>query len=575
MRFILCFLLFMSCLIAAGTNAVSQESAGERTYKIVFIEFDDSSAGSFKYLKNSIQTMLASRLAANGNVVIIDQNVSAEQLNKLKQGNRTTLSAAGEAPDYLVEGTLFSLKGGLNTQVVLYPFQDSGKPFRFSILTQNTSTLISDIETLATDIGSDVFGVKKEIFTPGAPQGLEAGSAGFVTAHPEAAFKRKMYSGTVLASEEGDMEIKTIGGKKSTTLDEEMTTMTVADLDHDGQEEILVLFPSRLELYSAIDRKIVKKAEFKLPPDLNCHALNTADLNKNNIDEIYLSATRKLVVSSLVLTWTEQKFKILAENIPFYIRPVEIPGAGIVLAGQKKGLEKTAFLKPGLFVLKNEEGKGYGEGQPLAVPPSVNLFDFVFADLDGDKRQELVAIDRKERLKVYSPNNELLWVSKKSFGGSKIYLGPSMGDALNDNVSPMGLTADEEASRELSFVPGRLIALDVNNDGKSEIVISEQEGMTIPFFHRLRFYSSGAVVGMSWGNESLQEIWRTGNFSGYLAGYGLSDVSPVEGAIPWKSTVHLYIGQISDSGSLMALLPGSSKSELTIFEMQFSDAKKE
>ena len=99
MRFILCFLLFLSSLIAAGTNAVSQEAAGERTYKIVFTDFDDSSAGSFKYLKNSIQTMLASRLAANGNVVILDQNVSAEQLNKLKQGNQATSSAAGEAPD--------------------------------------------------------------------------------------------------------------------------------------------------------------------------------------------------------------------------------------------------------------------------------------------------------------------------------------------------------------------------------------------------------------------------------------------------------------------------------------------
>jgi len=562
----------ISCIMLFTHSGVWAETGKDhdRTYKLVFTQFDDSSAGNFKYLRNSVQTMLAARLSGNENVMIMDQSLSQAELAKLRKGGGEKSGEDDSGPDYLVDGAIFALKGGLNTQVVLYPFKKQDTLQRFSILTQDTGTLIPDIENLANDIASTAFGRQRQKDIAAAPSQAE-GTAAFVTAHPEAAFKRKMYSGTIIAGDNINMDVKTVGGKKTTEVDNEMITMTVADLDGDGSDEILILFPGKLDVYQVIQRKIEKIAEFTLPKDLDCHALNVADLDGNSVDEIYISATRNLGISSLILNWSQNSLTLATDRIPFYIRPVDIPGMGLVLAGQEKGLERINFLKPGLFTLERGVDNRFKRGAALALPESVNLFDFIFADLDGDGKKEIAAVDKKERLKVYNSNNELLWVSKKTFGGSKIYLGPSMGSALNDNKTVGKLTADEEAARELNFIPGKLLAVDINKDGRDEIVISEQDGMSIPFFQRLRFYTSGYMVGLSWANEQLNEIWRTGNFSGYLAGYGLSRVTAGDKQGPTR--MRLYVGQVPDNGSLMSLLPGAAKSNVTVFEMEFSPRK--
>jgi len=574
MRCVMKVVTIISCVVLFTHSNVWAETGKDpdRIYKLVFAQFDDSSAANFKYLRNSIQTMLAARLSGNENVVIIDQSLSPAELAKLRKGAGETSAPDESGPDYLVDGAIFSLKGGLNTQVVLYPFKKEDSLHRFSILTEDTTNLIPDIENLANDIGATAFGRQRQGEVAAAPSQTE-GTAAFVTAHPEAAFKRRMFSGTIIAGDNINMDVKTVGGKKTTEVDNEMITMTVADLDGDGNDEILILFPGKLGVYRVIQRKIEKIAEFALPKDLDCHALNVADLDGNSVDEIYISATRNLSISSLILNWSQNALTLATDRIPFYIRPVDIPGMGLVLAGQEKGLERTNFLKPGIFTLERGSDNRFKRGTALALPESVNLFDFIFADLEGDGKKEIVAVDKKERLKVYNSNNELLWVSKKTFAGSKIYLGPSMGSALNDNKTVSKLTADEEAARELSFIPGKLLAVDIDKNGRDEIVISEQDGMSIPFFQRLRFYSSGYMVGLSWANEQMNEIWRTGNFSGYLAGYGLSRVPVGEDQGPTQ--MRLYVGQVPDSGSLMSLLPGSTKSNITVFEMEFSPHKPE
>ena len=127
----------------------------------------------------------------------------------------------------------------------------------------------------------------------------------------------------------------------------------------------------------------------------------------------------------------------------------------------EEGNEKIDLISPGVYLVTWSRKYTISKGERLPLPPSVNLFDFVYADLDGDGFYEIVAIDQKEKLKIYSPSNELMWVSQKNFGGSKIYLGPSRGGATTKN-DRRNFTPDEDAERELIFVPSRIIVTDVD-----------------------------------------------------------------------------------------------------------------
>jgi hypothetical protein len=233
------------------------------------------------------------------------------------------------------------------------------------------------------------------------------------------------------------------------------------------------------------------------------------------------------------------------------------------------------LLKPGVYLLDLDTAKMPKQAEQLPLPSGVNLFDFTFADLDGDGAAETVAIDTKERMRVFNRANELLWVSKKTFGGSRVYLGPNRGGAVNEQ-DRKNFTVDEDAARDLIFVPGRVIVTDINGDGRQEVVINENTLSALSFFEKMRIYNDGVVVGLAWDGNALNELWRTGTFRGYIAGFGFSPLKNSGGAGNAakagedKKLVGLYVGHLPRSGSLVGFLPGSEETQLTAYDLEFS-----
>lgn len=577
-------MLVFLCFFMFGSTAVFGKDTNDK-YRIVFSTFDISSAGNYAYLRDGIQSMLASRLASKDKVLVLDRTFSEKELMSLKNKQpAATQGSEATSADFLVSGSLYGLKTGLNIQVVLHPFAAGQEPLRFEVLVKNPENMIADVEQLSLEIAQSAFGYK--VADPGTLKtaGEGGGVSGFVTTHPEAAYKKSINTGVVVGAAGSTVQVTAKEGKRSVTLSKEIRTLATGDIDGDGVDEIVVLIGNSLELYKLDGKKINKIATARLSPSLECHAINMADLDKNGRMEIYISATDGLNISSLIVGWDKEKgFRIVTENIPWYIRPILVPGKGWHLAGQKRGAGKTELVKAGIYLLDLDARNTPGQGEQLPLPAEINLFDFVFADLDGDGAPETVAIDKKERLKVYNRANELLWVSKKTFGGSKIYLGPSRGEAVNSQ-DRKNFTSDEDAQRELIFVPGRLVVADVDNDGRQEIVVNENSRTPTSFFEKIRIYNDGVIVGLAWDGAALNEAWRTGTFKGYIAGFGFSTFSKsgsagqstkTDGkkADSKKTVVGLYVGHLPSSGTLVGLLPGVGETQLTAYDLEFSAGK--
>lgn len=568
MRVFLGLVCAVGMLVGCVQHVVGGEDPAE--YQIIFSTFESDSAGKYSYLRDSIQGMLISRLAAKDRIQVVDEMLGKSELSQLKKKKDfSSLSEKYKDVDYIITGRLFSVTSGLQIHVNLYPLDTSREILNFSVLSKVPENIITDIGKLTEQISQEGFGYSVKALSAGKSDERGTGAKGFVTAHPEAAYKKGLYTGTVVGSKVAGFDIEAVGMKRKLNIDGEIIALEVGDADGDGKQELFVLEGTRLGVYRVEGRQILKIEEAKLPSDMRVHALNLADINGDGLDEIYLSATEGLSVSSMILAWHNGKgFSYFAKGIPLYLRPLYIPTKGICLAGQKRGFEKIDLVKPGIQLYTLDSGNKLQAGEKLPIPEGVNLFDFIYGDLDGDRFYELVVIDQDENLKVYSPSNELMWISGRKFGGSKTYLGPSQGEAANEQ-DRNNFSVEEDANRDLIFVPGRITVVDINGDGREEVVVNESKMSTLGFFKRLRPYKSGMVVGLVWQEHALVEAWRTGIYRGYITDYSFV-ISDSDAKTRSTTQAMLYVANIPSSGTLVAMLPGSRDTDLSVYELGFS-----
>jgi hypothetical protein len=298
--------------------------------------------------------------------------------------------------------------------------------------------------------------------------------------------------------------------------------------------------------------------------------MNLADLDKSGRKEIYISATEGTMVSSLVVVWDKAHgLQTLHKNVRWYLRPMEVPGEGMVLAGQEKGIEDNIVVSPGIYEVTMKKGSDTPQrGKKLALPKSVNLFDFALADLNGDGQVETIAIDKNEKLSVYDQAGALLWISTENFGGSTTYLGPSW-------TSPT--LRDDKV-----FVPARIIVTDANHDKKPELIIGRNQRGTYSYsyFKNSRSYNGGYISCMTWTGSAMTELWHTNLLDGMIADYSFrlgpqgagARSAGGEGAKatdPGKSSATLFVGQISDKSLLDVLTGTDSETNIFAYDIEF------
>lgn len=571
MRYSIILLIFLSCFMCFISSVYGRDDASSQ--KIVISNFDVKSAGKYAHLRDGLQSMLASRLSAKEGVELLDYRISERELADLKDGAQESGPVfAGVEPDYLVTGALLALTNGLNIRVSFYPLSGGGEVLHFSATAESDELIISKVDQLSQDIAVKVFSRGEVAPDTASLENESGGVSGFVTVHPEVAYKKGLYSGSVLGVGDHSIKVSTEGVRRTGEVASSMIAMAVGDLDGDAIKEIVLLSDRELRILQFIGREMLEIGKTNLPPSTRVHAVNVADLDNDGKMEIYLSATENLSVSSLIMQWNKTDgFSTIKRNIPWYIRPVNHPERGLIIAGQQRGLDRIDLVKKGVYQLELKADNSFAKGSEILLPRFVNLFDFAYADIDGDKRMETAVIDQNEKLRIYDRENGLLWVSSEDYGGSNTYIGPSQGGSTERNASSRSLSVDENSDRDLVFVPGRIAVVDLDKNGRQDIVVINNIASSMSFFNKLRIYDGGSIVGLTWNGDALVETWRTGRQSGYIADFDFSmQTDSASESKEKKGVASLYIGQVPNSGTLESLLPGSGRSKVTVYELGFS-----
>jgi hypothetical protein len=249
---------------------------------------------------------------------------------------------------------------------------------------------------------------------------------------------------------------------------------------------------------------------------------------------------------SFSLSWTKGEYKILAGNIPYYLRVHHLPGRGTVLLGQQKYGDQFFGSKIEILSWKNDR---YVPAEPLTLPEGLTVYDFVLLESGKTGSMEILHINRFNRLLIVSEKGKARYASKENYGGTLNLI-------RGVETNTYGNIRDEE---KLTFyIPARLLVTGQGDSGKKEFILNRNKGSFFNFLDRYKAYNSGEVYSLSWEGGSLKEMWRTPVIPDYIANYNV-------GGFKNNGQKQLVIGVVQSTGPIPVLT--DARSILYVYEL--------
>lgn len=568
MRCILQIILWLALLLPTQ-QLLGAEQAGPPT--VVVLPLEVSNEGTYAYLNQAINQMLLTRLSGAGGLKVLGSDLKPEQWRQIRsrlQAGEMQEAIAVVAADWFLDGSMYSLKDGLQINVSLYPTAE-GTPLTLTVKADDQDGVIRAVSGLSKDIEDAIVLEKKTEEDLSEETDTGSGLSGFETPHPERDYRKGLYSGAALiAGGDGDLGFTSRGIRKSDPIPLDIVSLASGDLNGDGVNEVIIASRSKIMVLSFSDLKFQKVAEYDFSARMKIHVINIGDHDGSGRMKLYVSGNDGRYASSAIFGWDgSPSLQPIKKSIPWYLRPLQTTDGKTMLIGQQANdRQHENFLQPGVFELTiDPQDSKIVKGNRLLLPEGTNLFDFIQADLDGDKLNETVLIDKKQKLLVYDSASNLIWVSSANYGGSRTFFGPSR--ELTNQLDSSQLTEAQQDNRQLVWIPGRLDVKDLTGDGLPEIVVVTNDIGIDKYLENSRFYKGGSVACLSWSGYGLAEIWQTSHIDGYVADYFFDEGDTPENNGSDTVLSRLYVAQIPVVSFVKQLLPTSRESRVLAYEM--------
>jgi hypothetical protein len=268
-----------------------------------------------------------------------------------------------------------------------------------------------------------------------------------------------------------------------------------------GERELFVSGAQTIRAYlKGKELKLV--AEVVLPPSGKILALDSADLDKDGIVELYVTIIERETPASRVYQFNGTTFEMLAEKLPWFFRSIDIDLHSRVVFAQEIDNDGTYY---GAVKELAKSGSRFTAKEVRTLPHSANLFNFNRLSGTGtkDPTDSVVVLDGDGYLTIYPPDGAEAWKSSEKYGGSESFFKKeqtyrrSTGDLLR-----------------WTFLEQRMTRL---KDGS--LLVPRNEG-TFTIGNN-RSFDKYSLLAFEWTGAVLKEKWHTRPSSGYLADYSL------------------------------------------------------
>lgn len=275
--------------------------------------------------------------------------------------------------------------------------------------------------------------------------------------------------------------------------------MSVCNIDG-GKNNYMVLAEDKyVDIYKIEDFKPVFYKSIKEKFN-DIISIDCGDLNLNKKDEIFITVSDKgRGVKSYIYEYDNNNFNELKSNFPFVIRSVYINGT--------KRIVIQRLTKDGKFIgdISFLEYNGdYIKGDDIKNTSGFSIYGFGIGDVDGDKKAEVLRVNDKSMIEIYSLDGNKLYVSREEFGDTKSYF--TMKKKYVDKFANK-----EEMPDKLREISSRIYIKDRIFVTKNGTVITGKNlkiDNLLPTFEK---YVNKMISANIFENNMLRTVWTSEN----------------------------------------------------------------
>ncbi len=400
--------------------------------KVAITPFKINAEKELEYLKNAIPDMLFSRLTFKSKEIVNSDNIK-------------DLLSSGF--DKVITGSFTKLGNAFSLDVRLYEKEGIIKNYYSS--KDDTSKLISAIEEIASKISAKE---QEEI------RAYEI----------EKNFKRIRFD----------------------SFKHPIYSFLTADINGDGKKELIAASENTLYIYEEDFKTLM--FEKKLP--FQILIINSADLNKNLKEEIYITAVKSEDPLTQVYELTSKGLeKIYEEGI--YINRIEDHRGDVMILAQKPGLNEP--FDTAIYEITFDEKELFKKKRlNLFRKEGLNIYQIRPIKYKG--KDCYLYIDEYDYYKILDQEGKLIEGLSTQYGGSILGIFRGMGTNHLTNFASL---------------PSRVFIL---KDGEKDSILTiKNEGSRL--FLRSKRFDRGTVVLLNSDDLGFKELRQSESFDGYIS----------------------------------------------------------
>jgi hypothetical protein len=289
--------------------------------------------------------------------------------------------------------------------------------------------------------------------------------------------------------------------------------LDVGDVNGDGREELVVVTPNRVIVYDYKNKKLKQVARFRTKNENHkLLGVDVGDINRNGRDEIFVTGRFDNSLSSFVLEADPGKklLKKTWDDVNLYFRIIHPFGSRPTLLVQSPG--SNGPFQGSISRMVYRKGR-YAAHSKLKLPKVYGtkfiVYGLTWADIDGDKKREILMLDKNHKLRVYSARGRVLVQSEEHYGRD-----PRSFD-LGVREEGGGVVQEGEP------VPykGRLQLIRQGNN--RYLLLPKNTSAGGGFIPGLMVDTHGSITFLKLTPEGLDKSFKLKKQKGYIAAYGI------------------------------------------------------
>jgi len=513
------------------------EEAKNQVKRVAVLPFSVHSSEDIAYVRDGIWDMLISRLSAGDGIRVNAKQEVKEALEKMERKEPTIDDVYGLGKrldlDYAVWGSITKIGNSISIDAKLLDVSTYKTPVGVFEQCQGMDDVIPRITDFAKKIHYHILGITPpaaevaalpptgQVRSPATP--LQGPAEGKVIRTKRGTFTSVINPAFMTAANPAAQKGFWMSEKYKKTF----KGMDIGDVDGDKKNEVVVVDRNTVMIYQKNEKSFVLRTKLSGKPYDQYLTVDVADINGNGIAEIIVTNFTEGSPNSLVIEFRDGKFETIASGLKWFLRVVNTD-EGPVLMGQRLSvMEKYKPFESPIYEII-WKGDAYREGKRMPIPEGLSVFGLTIAKADGDI-ERIIALDEYDHIDIFQKtkkplskiyviggSDDLIWSSDDVYGGSN--------NRIDFNEDQLRAGGSEGPMVDSVYVKERILAYDINGDGRKEIVVIKNLSPSGRIMKNVRVFTSSEIYDLEWDGLGLAENWRTKKIQGYVADYQIKDM---------------------------------------------------